>query len=244
MYFEIGNKSTKCVHGRTNLHSTLTELKVLSTTSAKLLTKRQDFSRCCHSIQFYLRVRSYLNNMATTTPKKAKATKPKAPPAHPKYIEMIQAALGSLKERGGSSRQAVLKYIMANFKVGTDASAVNVHLKMALKAGVKKGLLKQAKGTGASGSFKLGEKPKAEKKPKEKKAAKPKAAKPKKAATKPKAKKPAAKKEGEAKKAAKPKKAKTPKKSPKKATKPKAAKAAAKPKKAKTPKKKAATKKA
>merc|ERR1712044_47136 len=135
----------------------------------------------------------------------------------------IAKAVAELKERGGSSRQAILKYIMKNFNVGKDEKAVNSRLKLALRAGVKKGALKQAKGTGASGSFRLGEKPKAPKKPKAKKAAKPKKAK-----TPKKAKKPAAKK------AAKPKKAKT----PKKAAKPAAKKAAAKPKKAKKPAKK------
>lgn len=185
--------------------------------------------------------------MATTTPKKAKATKPKAPPAHPKYIDMVKAAIGSLKERSGSSRMAIVKYITSNYKVGDNGTLINTHVKAALKSGVKNGLLKQTKGTGASGSFKLGEKPKAEKKPK--KVTKPKAAKPKKAAPKPK--KASTKKEGGEKKktAAKPKKAKTPKKegkkSPKKAAKPKAAKPkpAAKAKKAKTPKKAKAAKK-
>ena len=178
-------------------------------------------------------------------PAKKRATKPKAPAAHPKYVDMIRAALESLKERGGSSRQAILKYIMANFKVGNEVNSINAHLKLALKSGVKKGALKQAKGTGASGSFKLGEKPKTEKKPKAKKVSKPKTAKPKKAAAaKPKKaageKKTAEKKKKSPKKAAAPKKVKTPKKkapakSPKKA-------AAAKPKKAKTPKKPTAKK--
>ena len=179
-------------------------------------------------------------------PAKKRATKPKAPATHPKYVDMIRAALESLKERGGSSRQAILKYIMANFKVGNEVNSINAHLKLALKSGVKKGALKQAKGTGASGSFKLGEKPKTEKKPKAKKVSKPKAAKPKKAAAaaKPKKaageKKTADKKKKSPKKAAAPKKVKTPKKkapakSPKKA-------AAAKPKKVKTPKKPAAKK--
>nr|XP_022314090.1 histone H3-like centromeric protein hH3v [Crassostrea virginica]XP_022314091.1 histone H3-like centromeric protein hH3v [Crassostrea virginica] len=149
---------------------------------------------------------------AATTPTKKKVSKPKVPAAHPKYVDMIRAALESLKERGGSSRQAILKYIMANFKVGNDVNSINSHLKLALKSGVKKGALKQAKGTGASGSFKLGEKPKTEKKPKAKKVTKPKAAKPKKAAAaKPKKaageKKTAEKKKKSPKKAAAPKKA-------------------------------------
>jgi histone H1/5 len=74
---------------------------------------------------------------------------------------------------------------MANFNVGKDAKTVNVHLKLSLRAGVKIKSLKQSTGTGASGSFKIGEVVKRKKKPaaKPKKAVKPKAAKPKKAKT-------------------------------------------------------------
>ena len=123
--------------------------------------------------------------MADTSPKKKVAAKPKKPAAHPKYSEMVGKAIAALKERGGSSRQAILKYIMANLNVGKDAKTVNVHLKLSLRAGVKNKSLKQSKGTGASGSFKIGEVVKPKKKPaaKPKKAVKPKAAKPKKAKT-------------------------------------------------------------
>ena len=152
--------------------------------------------------------------MADTSSKKKIAAKPKKPAAHPKYSEMFGKAIAALKERGGSSRQAILKYIMANFNVGKDAKTVNVHLKLSLRAGVKNKTLKQSKGTGASGSFMIGEVVKPKKKPaaKPKKAVKPKAAKPKKIKTpkKPAAKKPAAEK----KPAAKPAKKAT--KSPKK----------------------------
>merc|ERR1712018_429599 len=163
-----------------------------------------------------------INNKLITmsdAPKAKKATKPKAPAAHPKYSVMIAAAIGALKDRTGSSRQAILKYIFANYKV--DAAKAGQHLRMALKAGIKKGTLKMAKESGkGAGCFKLVkvEKPKkakkvvkpkpavkkAKKAPAKKAAAKPKkaAAKPKKAAAKPKAakkapakaKKPAAKK--------------------------------------------------
>ena len=170
------------------------------------------------------------------TPKKASAAaKPKKPVEHPKYSEMVSQAVSSLKERGGSSRQAILKYIVKNFKVGNDEKVVNTHLKTALKSSVVNGSLKQSKGTGASGSFKIGEVKKVVKKPK-------KVTKPKAAVTKPKAKKVTkAKKESVSTKkaAAKPKKAAAakPKKAaaatPKKQIKPK--KAAATPKKAKTP---------
>src|SRR6218665_2696422 len=85
--------------------------------------------------------------------KKTTAAAKKATPAdHPKYSEMIRLALTSLKERGGSSRQAILKYILKNFKVGNDEHVVNQHLKMALRNGVKGDTLKQSKGSGASGS--------------------------------------------------------------------------------------------
>jgi hypothetical protein len=55
---------------------------------------------------------------------------------------------------------------MANFNVAKDAKTVNVHLKLSLRAGVKNKSLKQSKGTGASGSFKIGEVVKPKKKPK------------------------------------------------------------------------------
>merc|ERR1712018_588021 len=107
-------------------------------------------------------------------PAKKKAAKPKKPANHPKYSDMIKAAITSLKERGGSSRQAILKYISANYKVGDNAAS---HLKLALRAGVKNGSLAQSKGTGASGSFKLGAKKPAPKKAKSPKKAKKPAAK-------------------------------------------------------------------
>merc|ERR1719327_405305 len=111
---------------------------------------------------------------------------------------MIAAAIAALKDRTGSSRQAILKYVCANYKV--DAAKAGQHLRMALKAGIKKGSLKMAKESGkGAGKFKLVkvEKPKAAKKPAAKKPAA------KKAAKKPAAKKPAAKKAAAKKPAAK-----------------------------------------
>ena len=96
---------------------------------------------------------------AADPPAKAKATKPKkkknkkGPQNHPKYSKMIGEALVALKDRGGSSRQAILKHIMANYDVGKDEKTVNNHLKMSLRAGIKNGMLKQSKGTGASGEW-------------------------------------------------------------------------------------------
>ena len=160
--------------------------------------------------------------------KKAAAKKPAE---HPKYIDMVTAAIVALKERSGSSRQAIVKYISANYNVSESAGN---HVKLALKRGVAAGVLNQPKGTGASGSFKVA---KVEKKPAKKPAAKKPAAK-KPAAKKPAAKKPAAKKTPKKKTPKKAKKA-TPKKAAKKpAAKKPAAKKAAK----KTPKKKTAKK--
>ena len=125
--------------------------------------------------------------MSETVPDKSSAkskpaAKPKKPakaPEHPPYVDMIKAAISGLKERNGSSRQAIEKYIKSNYKV----VEVGPHLRMALKKATAKGTLLHTKGVGASGSFKLA---KVEKKPKKKSAPKkkPLAAKPKKPAAK------------------------------------------------------------
>merc|ERR1712071_236526 len=124
-------------------------------------------------------------------PKVKKATKPKVPAAHPPFASMIATAIKALKERNGSSRQAILKYIVANNKIG-DAAKAQVHVRVALKKMIaaKKVVAGGAAGKKGAGSFKLPVAPKAEKKPNAKK---PKAAK-NPAAKKPAAKKPAAKK--------------------------------------------------
>merc|ERR1711881_67277 len=177
-------------------------------------------------------IRPNISHLTTPTPtttatmtadaaKTKKVAKPKAPAAHPKYSVMIAAAITALKDRTSSSRQAILKYVCANYKV--DAAKAGQHLRMALKAGIKKGTLKMAKESGkGAGCFKL---VKVEKPKKAKKAVKPK--KPPAKAKKPAAKKPAAKKA--------PAKAKKPAaKKPAKAKKP----AAKKPAKKAAPKKK------
>merc|ERR1712107_592086 len=113
--------------------------------------------------------------------KAPKAKKVAKPAAHPPYANMIVAAIKALKDKKGSSRQAILKYVVANNKVEADKAAVRVKLALRKMVAAKKA-----------------KKPKAAKKPAAKKAAKPKKAakKPaaKKAAKKPAAKKPAAKK--------------------------------------------------
>merc|ERR1712078_437473 len=132
-----------------------------------------------------------ISKPTTKMPAAAAPKKAKAPAAHPKYSVMIAAAITSLKDRTGSSRQAILKYICANYKV--DAAKAAVQVRLALKRGVAKGALKMARASGkGAGSYKVVkvEKPKKAKKPKKPKAKKPKKAKKpaKKAAKKPAAK--------------------------------------------------------
>jgi len=128
--------------------------------------------------------------MSEGSPKKPAAKKAAPKPAeHPKYQDMVLAALAALKDRTGSSRQAIEKYIKANYKVGDNCGT---HLKLALKRMSDKGSILHVKGTGASGSFKLNKAVAVEKKAKKKVVKKPAAKKP--AAKKPAAKKPAAKK--------------------------------------------------
>ena len=162
---------------------------------------------------------------AAPAKKAVKAKTPAVKPAHPPYAVMIAAAINALKERGGSSRKAILKYIVANYKVA-DAAKAQVRVKLAVRK-----MLADKKLVPVKGSFKL---PKEEKVAKPKKAKKPAAKKAKKPAKKPapkKAKKPAAKKAAKkpaAKKAAKKPAAKKPAAKKPAAKKPAAKKPAAK----------------
>ncbi|KAI8239713.1 Histone H1 [Colletotrichum sp. SAR 10_96] len=125
--------------------------------------------------------------------------------SHPSYQDMITEAIVALKERNGSSRQALKKYVKANNQINVVSDTMFDSLfNKALRAGVEKGHFEQPKGP--SGGTKLAKKaPKKEEKktapkkaaekkeakePKEKKAAAPKKA----AAEKKETKKPAAKK--------------------------------------------------
>ncbi|XP_055645474.1 histone H3.v1-like [Toxorhynchites rutilus septentrionalis] len=132
-------------------------------------------------IQLARRIRGELTEVVTAasvaaspakTPKKARAPKgegkkPKKPATHPPVNEMVLAAIKTLKERNGSSLQAIKKYIGANYKC--DVAKLSTFIKKSLKSGVEKGSLVQTKGSGASGSFKIKSKdktPAGEKKPK------------------------------------------------------------------------------
>merc|ERR1712144_153627 len=135
-------------------------------------------------------------NPSTMPPKKAAAA------LHPPYEQMVKAALVALKDRTGSSAQAIAKYMKANFKEHPDN--MQKQLSKCLKRCVENEKLKKVKASYKLGTLKADPKPKkpVKKKVVKKKPAKKKAAK-KKAAPK-KAKKPAKKKA--AKKKAAPKK--------------------------------------
>ncbi|VDQ03774.1 unnamed protein product [Trichobilharzia regenti] len=160
---------------------------------------------------------SALAAQASTGVKKSAKAK-KAPSAHPPYGDMIKKALKELKERGGSSRQAIAKYIKANYKVDDRAES---HLRRALVTGVKSGKLIHTKGIGASGSFKLADKAASPKKVARPKTAKPKKSPKKAAAKKPKTTKPKSATSNPSKPAAKPKASKPKTTKPKKSTTPK-----------------------
>lgn len=100
-------------------------------------------------------------------------SKKKAAPTHPSCIDMIVAAVTNLKDKKGSSAQAIKKYIAANFN--TDVDKLAPHIKRAFVSGVTSGKLVQTKGKGASGSFKLNAKAVDDKEKKAKEAAKKKA---------------------------------------------------------------------
>jgi len=107
--------------------------------------------------------------VATSRSKKA------APPNHPKYEDMIRDAIIALKERKGSSRQAIKKHILTTFKL-PDNTVTSNRLKLAINKGVEKGLFSFV--NGPSGTIKLVKKEpvKKEKKEVEKKETKPKKA--------------------------------------------------------------------
>ncbi|NXU46823.1 H5 protein, partial [Drymodes brunneopygia] len=171
----------------------------------------------------------------------ASATKPKRPrsarrpAAHPAYSDMVKTAIRADKSRGGSSRQSIVKYMKSHYKVGPNA---DVQIRLAIRRLLAAGVLKQAKGVGASSSFCLAKASKAKRSPskKRKKAAR-RSTSPRKTARSRKARSPAKKPKSATRKARKKSR------SPKKAKKSKTVKAkslkAAKPKKAKCSKSRA-----
>lgn len=92
-------------------------------------------------------------------PKKATSAAPKkgGAPAHAPYRDMIKDAIVNLKERNGSSRQSIKKYVLANNNITVASpAAFDAQFNKAIKAGVEKGEFTQPKGP--SGPVKLAKK--------------------------------------------------------------------------------------
>ncbi|KAI1909672.1 hypothetical protein LOZ61_004877 [Ophidiomyces ophidiicola] len=90
-------------------------------------------------------------------PKKAAAASTKTTATHASYKDMIRDAIINLKERTGSSRQALKKYVRNNNSLNVASqSAFDVQFNRAVKAGVEKGEFLQPKGP--SGPLKLAKK--------------------------------------------------------------------------------------
>ena len=69
------------------------------------------------------------------------------------YSEMVSSAITSLKERRGSTRKAILKYMIATYDLTEEVA--KVYIKKALKRSVENGTLKQVKDKGGNYSFKV-----------------------------------------------------------------------------------------
>jgi len=79
--------------------------------------------------------------------KSAAAAKSKAAAGHSSYLDMIKMAIVNLKDRKGSSRQAIKKYILANNKLaGTSDAQFNSHINRALTTGEETGVFERPKG--------------------------------------------------------------------------------------------------
>jgi len=76
-------------------------------------------------------------------------------PSHPSYATMIAAAIAKLGDKKGSSRQAILKIVIADNKV--DASKAGNHVNLALRKMIadKKVVAAAATGKKGSGCYKL-----------------------------------------------------------------------------------------
>merc|ERR1711875_36741 len=87
---------------------------------------------------------------------KKKSSVKKSAKSEPKkmtYLDMVTEAIVTMKDRTGSSRKAIIKYIVETHKV--EASKL-VHVRKAIATGIEKGILKPARSSGkGAGSFRV-----------------------------------------------------------------------------------------
>ncbi|XP_078051894.1 histone H1-like [Augochlora pura] len=84
---------------------------------------------------------------------KSKAKSLRSKSSHLPTSEMVNAAIKELKDRKGSSLQAIKKYISTTYKI--DGDKLSPFIKRYLKTALTSGAVVQTSGKGASGSFKL-----------------------------------------------------------------------------------------
>merc|ERR1719315_579499 len=86
---------------------------------------------------------------------KAKAKLSRTKTGNPPYVKMVTDAIMKLKERKGSSRQAILKYMLSKYKV--DVAVAQPRVNRTLKKLIEKGeLIAGAKpGSSGAGCYKL-----------------------------------------------------------------------------------------
>lgn len=74
---------------------------------------------------------------AIASPKAAKASKPKTAvkkvASHPTYSAMIRKSVSELKDKSGSSKAAILKYMLAHYKLGDNVTKVTFDLLKAFR---------------------------------------------------------------------------------------------------------------
>jgi len=100
------------------------------------------------------------SSKATAGASKTPTKSPKSPsgPPHPKYSEMVKEAITELKDRKGSSKRAIQKYIQEKYSI-EENPRTNQHMNRTLRAMLDNNEIHHHSGqkaTGANGSFRLG----------------------------------------------------------------------------------------
>lgn len=83
-------------------------------------------------------------------PKSSRVVRPRS--NHPTYANMVREAITFMKNRKGSSRQAIERYVTSKWTLGKTS---HTRLNTTLNRMVKDNWLLQPKGRGANGSFKI-----------------------------------------------------------------------------------------
>ncbi|KAI6208486.1 Histone H1-delta [Aphelenchoides besseyi] len=73
----------------------------------------------------------------------------------PNYLDMVVEAVVSLNKYKGSSRQAIVKYMMKNFSLSDNSKTVNGQVSKVILAALDDKILIQMSGTGAKGSYEV-----------------------------------------------------------------------------------------